>query len=144
MTSYFASKNSNEQSDKNANHIINEALTMLRDFESKIDNGEIKYESRSKMIKLALYKGGTNTSEKITKPDFEPSLTYLDKKEIRDELSKIIFSYKINDVTIEIKELLGLVYCEMVALSKGYIWNSTYVLNLWPCESCACIGVKKV
>jgi hypothetical protein len=119
MTSFFGFRKNSKENVRYADSIIDSALTKLRELSSKIDSEEIKYEGQARIITLG--ENGTSSS-KITKPDFESSLSYLNKEETRDQLNKIIIDLKINgDAMIEIKETLGLVFCEIIAIAKGFI-----------------------
>ena len=72
----------------------------------------------------------------VTKSSYD----YLSKSDTQDKLREIFKDLQITNCTIHCKIVLELMYIELEVENDN---NKKYILNLWPCSSCACIGVQE-
>ena len=74
--------------------------------------------------------------------NFDSLINYLKDKKIQEELNIITNYNKIVCDQIDIYEINGIIFCEIMCVQKGYIWNNKYKINMWPHQSK--LSIKKV
>jgi hypothetical protein len=80
--------------------------------------------------------------QNVTPESKEASLRYLNKKETKDRYMVIISSFTDPvKLTAGMRNTLGITYVEMKIDTKS---EGSYMINFWPCMTCACIGVQKI
>lgn len=75
--------------------------------------------------------------------DLQPSLEYLSRPDVKARYIEIISEIpQANMITCELQSILGLIFLEMKVdeLDGPHVT----VLNFWPCEECACVGVEVI
>jgi hypothetical protein len=73
--------------------------------------------------------------------DTTSSLAYLDRVDVRRQAVAYISSLDIDTCEAGVSALLGLAYGEIRIKEKS---GKRWAIRLWPCSSCACVGLSQV
>lgn len=71
--------------------------------------------------------------------DFDTSIEYLTNRYVLKELNIMINKNKIECEQINIYEINGIVYCEIICINKGFFWNNRYKISMWPYQRKLCM-----
>jgi hypothetical protein len=63
---------------------------------------------------------------------FNPLIQYLKSNKVRDELKKTMNYHKLECERIDIYEINGILFCEVVCVHRGIFWDNKYEIELWP------------
>jgi len=120
---------------------INEFVDQLKDLKTKIDD---EASSNRIQINKLLANGICDHIDGKTTLNVQSSIDYLSNKATIDELCKLLNKMKIDELFCHIRETLGIVYLELIATAHDYDRDKKYLINLYPCDKCACFGVEKI
>ncbi len=74
--------------------------------------------------------------------NYDASISFLGETKISEELGIIMNYNKMECEQIDFYEFNGIIFCEIICVRKGYIWNNRFRINMWPNQLKLCI--KKI
>ncbi len=130
-----------EEEKRFSDDLINKMLKELITLKKNVDDGKLKY-----LSKAMIYQRNDTKSYKLDQYDlnFDSSYNYLDRKTTRDKMHNVLKNLNISIVHYTVNEFIGLIFFDLIAISKGFFWDETYTMDMYPCYNCPCFKIKKI
>lgn len=71
--------------------------------------------------------------------EFESTRIYLQRRDVSKQISEILNKIDASEFKHKLQYQLGIIFMELEAITP----NGMYILNLYPCSKCACVGWEK-